>query len=154
MFTSSPAGADFDGAIDKLPAHTAQIRAAYAKTGREAKIIIFPLIVCKKTRAEALAYREAIVSHPDVESITAYYARHTNGDAHGWKQHDASDRILGGHLQIAGDPTDVADAIERLKEAGFDGIQIGFYDYGPDLDFFAEHVEPLLAARGLRLPRA
>ena len=151
VFTSSPAGADFDGAIDALPAHTAQIRAAYAQTGREPKIIIFPLIVCKKTRAEALAYREAIVSRPDSDSITAYYARHTNGDAQGWKQHDASDRILGGHLQITGDPQEVAEAIERLKAAGFDGIQIGFYDYGPDLDFFAEHVEPLLVARGLRL---
>jgi dimethylsulfone monooxygenase len=151
VFTSSPAGADFDGAIDALPAHTAQIRAAYAKTGRAPKIIIFPLIVCKKTRAEALAYREAIVSHPDSDSISAYFARHTAGDAHGWKQHDASDRILGGHLQIAGSPQDVADAIERLKLAGFDGIQIGFYDYGPDLDFFAEHVQPLLAERGLRI---
>jgi FMNH2-dependent dimethyl sulfone monooxygenase len=151
VFTSSPAGADFDGAIDALPAHTAQIRAAYAKTGRAPKIIIFPMIVCKKTRAEALAYREAIVSHPDSDSITAYYARHTGGDAHGWKQHDASDRILGGHLQITGSPRDVADAIERLKLAGFDGIQIGFYDYGPDLDFFAEHVQPLLAERGLRI---
>jgi FMNH2-dependent dimethyl sulfone monooxygenase len=150
VFTSSPAGADFDGAIDALPAHTAQIREAYAKVGRTPKVIIFPLIVCKKTRAEALAYREAIVSHPDSGSIEKYFARHKAGDAHGWKQHDASDRILGGHLQITGSPEDVADAIERLKEAGFDGIQIGFYDYGPDLDFFAEHVQPLLAARGLR----
>jgi FMNH2-dependent dimethyl sulfone monooxygenase len=54
-------------------------------------------------------------------------------------------------LQITGSPEDVADAIERLKEAGFDGIQIGFYDYGPDLDFFAERVTPLLKARGLRI---
>jgi FMNH2-dependent dimethyl sulfone monooxygenase len=151
VFTSSPAGADFDGAIDALPAHTAQIREAYAKVGRTPKVIIFPLIVCKKTRAEALAYREAIVSHPDSGSIEKYFARHKAGDAHGWKQHDAADRILGGHLQITGSPEDVADAIERLKEAGFDGIQIGFYDYGPDLDFFAEHVQPLLAERGLRI---
>jgi dimethylsulfone monooxygenase len=151
VFTSSPAGADFDGAIDALPAHVDKIRAAYAETGRPPKVIIFPLIVCKKTRAEALAYREAIVSHPDVDSINAYFARHTAGDAHGWKQHDAADRILGGHLQITGSPTDVADAIERLKDAGFDGIQIGFYDYGPDLGFFAEHVLPLLAERGLRV---
>jgi len=151
VFTSSPAGADFDGAIDALPAHTTQIREAYAKVGRTPKVIIFPLIVCKKTRAEALAYREAIVSHPDSGSIEKYFARHKAGDAHGWKQHDASDRILGGHLQITGSPEDVADAIERLKEAGFDGIQIGFYDYGPDLDFFAEHVQPLLAERGLRI---
>jgi FMNH2-dependent dimethyl sulfone monooxygenase len=151
VFTSSPSGADFDGAIDALPAHTAQIREVYAKVGRTPKVIIFPLIVCKETRAEALAYREAIVSHPDSGSIEKYFARHKAGDAHGWKQHDASDRILGGHLQITGSPEDVADAIERLKEAGFDGIQIGFYDYGPDLDFFAERVTPLLKARGLRI---
>jgi FMNH2-dependent dimethyl sulfone monooxygenase len=152
VFTSSPAGADFDGAIDALPAHTAQIRLEAEKLGRPApKVIIFPLIVCKQTRAEALAYREAIVSHPDWGSLEKYFARHTAGDAHGWKQHDAEDRILGGHLQITGSPEDVADAIERLHDAGFDGIQIGFYDYEPDLAFFAEHVLPLLKARGLRL---
>jgi FMNH2-dependent dimethyl sulfone monooxygenase len=152
VFTSSPAGADFGGAIDALPAHTAQIRLEAEKLGRPApKVIIFPLIVCKKTRAEALAYREAIVSRPDWGSLEKYFARHTAGDAHGWKQHDAEDRILGGHLQITGSPEDVADAIERLHDAGFDGIQIGFYDYEPDLAFFAEHVLPLLKTRGLRL---
>ena len=152
VFTSSPAGADFDGAIDALPAHTALIRLEAEKLGRPApKVIIFPLIVCKKTRAEALAYREAIVSHPDWGSIEKFFARHQAGDGHGWKQHDAADRILGGHLQITGSPEDVADAIERLHDAGFDGVQCGFYDYAPDLEFFAEHVMPLLKARGLRL---
>jgi FMNH2-dependent dimethyl sulfone monooxygenase len=151
VFTSSPAGADYDGAIDALPAHNAQIKAAYAAVGRDPKIIIFPMIVCKETRAEALAYREAIVSNPDLGSIEKYFARHSAGDAHGWKQHVAADRILGGHLQITGSPVEVADAIERLKEAGFDGVQIGFYDYGPDLEFFAENVLPLLKERGLRI---
>jgi FMNH2-dependent dimethyl sulfone monooxygenase len=116
-----------------------------------AKLIIFPLIVCKRTRAEALAYREQIVDHADWGSIEKFFARHQAGDGHGWKQHDAADRILGGHLQITGSPEDVADAIERLKEAGFDGVQLGFYDYAPDLEFFAENVLPLLKQRGLRL---
>ncbi len=115
VFTSSPAGADFDGAIDALPAHTAQIRAAGAKTGHTPKVIIFPLIVCKETRAEALAYREAIMSRPDWGSIEKFFARHQAGDGHGWKQHDAADRIMGGHLQITGSPEDVANAIGRLK---------------------------------------
>lgn len=152
VFTSSPAGAVFEKALPALPAHTAQIREAYARTGRSGKTIIFPLIICKETRAEALAYRDAIVEKADLGSITAYTARHSGGDAHGWKQHVPADRVLGGHIQIVGDPQEVADAIEALRDAGFDGIQIGFYDYAPDLDFFAANVLPLLEKKGLRIP--
>lgn len=151
VFTSSPAGAVFENAIRALPGHVASMRAAYEKTGRDGKIIIFPLVVCKETHAEAMAYRDAIVEHADLESIRAYTARHSAGDAHGWKDHVPADRIMGGHIQIVGDPDDVADQIEQLKEAGFDGIQIGFYDYKPDLDFFAATVIPLLEKKGLRL---
>ena len=62
-----------------------------------------------------------------------------------------ADRILGGHVQIVGDPNDVADALQKLHEAGVDGVQIGFYDYAPELEFFAQNVLPLLEARGLRV---
>ncbi len=151
VFTSSPAGAVFENAISALPAHVAAIRRPYEAVGRYAKVIIFPLIVCKATHAEAVAYRQAILDNVDVDSVMAYQARHSAGDAHGWKQHIPADRILGGHIQIVGSPVEVADQIEQLKEAGFDGIQIGFYDYEPDLAFFADHVLPLLAQRGLRI---
>lgn len=152
VFTSSPAGAEFGQAIEALPAHVRQIRAAYAGTGRQPKVIIFPLIICRPTREEALAYRDAIVAAADVESVKAYAARHSGGDAHGWRKHLAADRVLGGHIQIVGSPEDVADALQQLHAAGLDGVQIGFYDYAPELEFFAEHVLPLLAQRGLRLP--
>jgi dimethylsulfone monooxygenase len=151
VFTSSPAGAVFESAIAALPAHVGQIRNAFAKTGRDGKVIIFPMIICKETRAAANAYRDAIVQHADLDSIAAYSARHSGGDAHGWKQHVPADRVLGGHIQIVGSPDDVANAIEQLKEAGFDGIQIGFYDYEPDLAFFAANVLPLLEKKKLRL---
>lgn len=150
VFTSSPAGALFEHAINALPAHVAQIRAPYAGTGRTPKVIIFPMIICKPTREEALAYRDAIVAQADLESIRAYTARHKGGDAQGWKEHVPADRVLGGHVQIVGSPQDVADALQKLHEAGFDGVQIGFYDYGPELEFFAQQVIPLLEARGLR----
>ncbi|MFG1403349.1 LLM class flavin-dependent oxidoreductase [Xanthobacter sediminis] len=150
VFTSSPGGAVFENAIKVLPAHTARIRAAYAKTGRSGKIIIFPLIICRETREEAYAYRDAIVAQADKASIVAYTARHNGGDAQGWPQHVPADRVLGGHLQIVGDPQSVADDIERLHAAGFDGIQIGFYDYDPELDFFVENVLPILEKKGLR----
>ncbi|MDR5836068.1 LLM class flavin-dependent oxidoreductase [Caballeronia sp. LZ034LL] len=152
VFTSSPAGAVFERAIEALPEHVRKIRAPYAGTGRSPKVIIFPLIICKPTREEALAYRDAIVAQADLASINAYTARHSGGDAQGWKQHVPADRVLGGHIQIVGDPNDVADALQRLHEAGFDGVQIGFYDYAPELEFFAGNVLPLLEARGLRTP--
>jgi dimethylsulfone monooxygenase len=155
VFTSSPAGAVFENAIAALPAHTADIRASYEARGKTpGKVIIFPLVVCKPTREEAFAYRDAIVEHADLTSINAYTARHAGGDAKGWQQHVPADRVLGGHIQIVGSPEDVADQIEALHGAGIDGVQIGFYDYGPDLDFFAANVLPLLERRGLRLPPA
>ncbi|CCB66595.1 LLM class flavin-dependent oxidoreductase [Hyphomicrobium sp. MC1] len=150
VFTSSPAGAVFENAIAALPDHVKQIKQAYIQTGRTGKVIIFPMIVCKKTREEAYAYRDAIVAEADLESIAAYTNRHTKGDAHGWPKHVPADRVLGGHIQIIGDPDDVANAIVQLHQAGIDGIQIGFYDYGPDLDFFAEAVLPRLEKLGLR----
>lgn len=150
VFTSSPAGAVFERAIEALPEHVAQIRAPYAGTGRDPKVIIFPMIICKPTREEAFAYRDAIVAQADYESIRAYTARHSGGDAQGWKGHVPADRVLGGHIQIVGSPTDVADALQKLHEAGFDGVQLGFYDYAPELEFFAQNVVPLLEARGLR----
>lgn len=152
VFTSSPGGAEFEKGILALPEHTKRIRAPYAGTGRNPKVIIFPLIICKPTREEAYAYRDAIVEHADYESIGAYTVRHTGGDAQGWKKHVPADRVLGGHIQIVGSPQDVADALQSMHEAGIDGVQLGFYDYEPELAFFAEHVIPLLEQRGLRLP--
>jgi dimethylsulfone monooxygenase len=154
VFTSSPVGPVFENAIKALPAHTQAIRAPYAKTGRTGKVIIFPLIICKPTRQEAFAYRDAIVEHADLTSVHAYQVRHTGGDAKGWPKHVAADRILGGHIQITGSPEDIADQIYELRDAGIDGIQIGFYDYVPDLEFFAANVLPLLERRNLRLAHA
>jgi FMNH2-dependent dimethyl sulfone monooxygenase len=154
VFTSSPAGAVFENAIEALPEHVKKIRAPYAGTGRSPKVIIFPLVICRPTREEAFAYRDAIVANADFDSIKAFTARHNAGDAQGWKEHVPADRILGGHIQIIGSPEDVADALGKLHEAGLDGVQLGFYDYEPELEFFAEHVLPLLEARKLRDPVA
>jgi FMNH2-dependent dimethyl sulfone monooxygenase len=150
VFTSSPAGAVFENAIQALPEHVKLIRAPYAGTGRSPKVIIFPLIICRPTREEAFAYRDAIVANADFDSIKAFTARHNAGDAHGWKEHVPADRILGGHIQIIGSPEDVAESLGKLHEAGLDGVQLGFYDYEPELEFFAQHVLPLLETRKLR----
>lgn len=152
VFTSSRSGAPYVDAMKSIPAITAEIDTAFERTGRQHKTIVFPMVVCKETREEAFAYRDAIVSQADTASIVNYDARHRAGDAHGWPEHVPADRVLGGHVQIVGSPTDVADQLEGLHGAGIDGVQLGFYDYGPELDFFAEAVLPILQSRGLRVP--
>jgi FMNH2-dependent dimethyl sulfone monooxygenase len=38
----------------------------------------------------------------------------------------------------------------RLGEAGCDGVQVNFFDYLPDLEFFGQEVIPLMRMAGLR----
>jgi hypothetical protein len=38
-----------------------------------------------------------------------------------------------------------------LKRAGCNGIQVAFFDFAPDLEFFGEAVLPLMYQAGLRI---
>lgn len=40
----------------------------------------------------------------------------------------------------------------RLRAAGVDGVQVNFFDFMPDLDYFAAAVLPLMQQAGLRHP--
>lgn len=153
VFTSSRSGAPYEKAMESIPSITAEIRDEYEKVGRKGKTIIFPMVICKPTHAEAVEYANAIAARPDRESIANYDARHRGrGDAHGWVEHVPADRVLGGHVQIIGSPEEVADQLEGLHNGGIDGVQIGFYDYEPELRQFIELVLPILESRGLRAP--
>lgn len=152
VFTSSKSGAPYEKAMRSIPDITKEIAQAYSKTGRQHRTIIFPMVICKETREEAHRYADAIASMPDIGSIVNYDNRHKSGDAHGWPEHVPADRVLGGHVQIIGSPEDVADQLEGLSNAGIHGVQVGFYDYESELEFFIERVIPILEQRGLREP--
>src|SRR4051812_41531477 len=95
VFTSSRSGAPYEQAMRSIPDITASIDAAFDQTGRDHRTIIFPMVICKETREEAFAYRDAIAACADRESIARYDARHRDGDARGWPEHVAADRVLG-----------------------------------------------------------
>jgi FMNH2-dependent dimethyl sulfone monooxygenase len=152
VFTSSKSGAPYESAMRSIPDICQEIKQSFAKTGRDYRTIIFPMIVCRPTHDEAIQYANDIASRPDTGSIVNYDNRHKSGDAHGWPDHVPADRVLGGHVQIIGSPEEVADQLEGLHRAGIGGVQIGFYDYEPELDFFIENVIPILESRGMRLP--
>jgi FMNH2-dependent dimethyl sulfone monooxygenase len=46
----------------------------------------------------------------------------------------------------------VAGQLARLHEAGIDGVQLTFYDYLPELEYFGQEIVPLLEKAGLRQP--
>ncbi len=153
VFVSSPTGTAFETAIEALPAHVANVKAAARRAGREVRVIINPMVILAETDSAAADYAEAIIAH----SVTAGGVfGHISSDAHAWakrKEYDTPrQRALGGgNLQIIGGPEHVADSMGHLRDAGIDGVQLSFFDFAPDLALFGARVLPLLKARGLRL---
>jgi FMNH2-dependent dimethyl sulfone monooxygenase len=150
VFITSPPGPQIDRALEALPAHAARVKAAAAARGRKVRTLLNPLVVCRETPAEARAYRDAIVAHADEGSFHRF-----DSDAHAWRggiedRSQAASRAVGGNVSIVGSPDEVADYIVRLHKAGIDGVQLSFFDFKPDLDFFGERVMPLLREAGLR----
>ena len=150
VFISTPASQDADDAIAALPALVKRFADAAAEIGvRPPKLLINPMIVCRRTEVEALAYREAILAGLD-EGVMSGIPKERS-DAHAFRGHDPRLRALGGNIHIVGNPEQVVDTIGRLKKVGIDGIQMGFFDFAPDLEFFGEHVLPLMVQAGLRV---
>ena len=150
VFITSPAGSEVEAAIAALPAHTARVKAAARKYGREIRTLLNPMVICRETEAEALAYRDAIVAHGDEGSFHRF-----DSDAHAWRgnaeqRSQAASRAVGGNISMTGSPQQIADYIVRLHQAGVDGVQLSFFDFQPDLAFFGERVLPLLREAGLR----
>ena len=151
VFITSPAGHEIDAAIDALPAHNAAIKAAGARRGRRLRTIINPMIVCRETDREARRYYQAVIDAADRGAVEGFFAHQQSGDAVAWKAHGDTHRALGGNIQIIGSPEHVVDKLAGLKRAGCDGIQVAFFDFAPDLEFFGEAVLPMMFEAGLRV---
>jgi FMNH2-dependent dimethyl sulfone monooxygenase len=63
----------------------------------------------------------------------------------------AKRRAIGGNIEVIGTPEQVVDQFLQLRKAGIDGLQLSFFDFQPDLEFFGERVIPLMEQAGLRL---
>jgi FMNH2-dependent dimethyl sulfone monooxygenase len=109
------------------------------------------MIVCRETDREAQRYYQAILEAADAGAIAGFVSHHRSGDAVAWKAHGDQHRALGGNIQIIGSPEQVVDQLVGLKRAGCDGVQVAFFDFAPDLEFFGEAVLPLMYQAGLRL---
>jgi FMNH2-dependent dimethyl sulfone monooxygenase len=150
IFITSPAGANVEKACAVLPAVNDHVKAlASTKYGRKIKTIINPHVICRATEAEAWAAFKTIQDSVDLEAVANFVGLRQAGDTKSWGSHTAADWAVGGNVHIVGSPRQVVDWFVKLKNAGCDGVQVNFFDYLPDLEFFGEEVMPLMVENGL-----
>ncbi len=72
------------------------------------------------------------------------------GDTASWRGHSRAQWVIGGNVHLVGSPEQIVEWFARLHAAGCDGVQVNFFDYLPDLEFFGREVLPLMRQAGLR----
>ena len=93
-----------------------------------------------------------LAARDDDAALDSFYGSFAGGDQASWNAHGRLDRAVGGNIHLVGTPDMMVDWFVRLRAAGVDGVQVNFYDSGPDLDRFARTVLPLMHEAGLRNP--
>ena len=151
IFITSPGGNQMAEAMTTLPPHIARICAAGAAVGRKPRTIINPMIVCRPTEREAIAYRDAIVDAADPGAVEGFAGVMKSSDAVAWREAKRHYRALGGNLHMVGSPEQIVEGFIKLKQTGIDGVQLTFFDFAPDLAYFGEAVLPLMRQAGLRV---
>ncbi|GAA6623949.1 LLM class flavin-dependent oxidoreductase [Scytonema sp. NUACC26] len=153
VFITSPGGSDFASAIKLLPAHTERVKQAARDIGREVRTLLNPMVISHETERETWAYYDAIVAHADSDAPLGF--SRFDSDAHAWKGRRGIDapkrRAIGGNIEVIGTPEQVVEQFLQLKKAGVDGLQLSFFDFKKDLEFFGDRILPLMKQAGLRL---
>ncbi len=150
IFITSPAGARIEPALEALPAINAAVKQGARAVGRDVRTIINPMIICRDTEKEARDLYQAILARADDGAIEGFFHSHATGDSLSWRGHARDERTVGGNIQLVGTPEQIVDQLVKLKAAGCDGIQICFFDYESDLEYFGARILPLLRQAGLR----
>lgn len=150
IFITSPGGAGIDAALESLPAHTAHIKELAAAEGRDIRTVINPHVICRDTEREVREVCRTIIEGEDADAVDRLVGTMRDGDQASWRGHQREQRIIGGNVQVFGTPEQVVDQFVKLKQAGCDGLQINFFDFAPDLEYFADNVLPLMIQAGLR----
>jgi FMNH2-dependent dimethyl sulfone monooxygenase len=150
IFITSPAGADPIKACDALSAHNARIKELARKNGRDVKTIINPHVICRRTEQEAQQAYRTILENEDPVAADNFVQTFVAGDTASWRGHCRAQWVIGGNVHLVGTPEQIVEWFGKLSAAGCDGVQVNFFDYLPDLEFFGAEVLPLMKQAGLR----
>lgn len=159
LFITSPVGypAGIEATIEALPDYIDSVRATTPSSRPPLKLVINPHIVSRSSEKESKAYYRRIADAADVGAVRAIQGQLAKGDQGSWKREDPAlsqavidATAVGGNVIITGSPEQVVEHLIKLRKCGVDGIQINFFDYGPDLEHFETEILPLMKEAGLR----
>ena len=150
IFITSPAGADPTKACESLPAVNTRVKDLAHKYGREVRTIINPHVICRPTEREAKAAYQNILENEDPVAADGFVRAFASGDQTSWRGHSRAQWVIGGNVHLVGTPEQIVEWFGKLHAAGCDGVQVNFFDYLPDLEFFGQEVIPLMKQAGLR----
>jgi alkanesulfonate monooxygenase SsuD/methylene tetrahydromethanopterin reductase-like flavin-dependent oxidoreductase (luciferase family) len=123
--------------------------------GKAVDVLTFSHVVCRPTEKEAKDYWEHFANKnadwAAVDNLVALQFANAQSFPHDLLAL-IRDRMAAGHggFPLVGTPTQVADGICQLHEAGFKGTTLSFVDYVKEFPYFRDNVLPILVKRGLR----
>ena len=133
-----------------------QAKAAGIAQGREIGVYTVGEVVCRPTRKEAEDYfrywTEEAADWEAADYMLQLKGRRREDDPLAYDR--ARKALIHGQsgFTMVGSPDDVADEIERVSQAGFQGMGFSFLNYLAELPYFAQEVLPRLQRKGLREP--
>jgi FMNH2-dependent dimethyl sulfone monooxygenase len=150
IFITSPSGADVGKACETLPPLIQRVRDLSRSLGRTVKTVVNPHVICRPTEKEAWDAYNAILDGEDPVASENFAQSFATGDTSGWRSHSRANWVVGGNIHVVGTPEQVVDWFVKLNNIGCDGVQVNFFDFLPDLEFFGANVLPLMKQAGLR----
>jgi FMNH2-dependent dimethyl sulfone monooxygenase len=172
---SSPAGREFAARYcdwfftaavspEAIIEEITDVQARAAKYGRNLRIIIPSLVMCRESEAAAQQEIEEILAQGDFEGAKEFFES-ASGQAVGTLKSILGEEgvaiqdilkrlVLGvGGSNLIDPPEKVAQELADLHEAGVDAIILTFRHTEEELAYFIEQVVPLLEQKGVRRPR-
>jgi len=138
-------------AADTVREIKAHAKEAY---GRDIKVMTLTHVVCRDTEAEAREFYDYYVNQKGdwagVENMLKVLV--PNSKSVGYGSDALKARLVAGYaaIPLIGTPSQVAEGLHRLSEAGLDGVTVSWVDYAHGIDQFGRQVLPLLQQMGLR----
>lgn len=132
---------------------TAKFRIADIKADTDIKVIIPCAVICRETEQQAQDfYIECADTYADTGAIenfsnALFHSNPINSIVQKQKQMEMA--LGAGSYPLIGTPEQIADEIEKLYEAGVNGILFSFINYEKEMPYFNDNVLPILKQKNI-----
>ncbi len=132
-----------------------ELKAKATAAGRsDLGVLTFSHVCCRPTEQEAKDYVKKTLDNADwpaVENLVNLQFQNAQSFPHDLLAQIKALMAIGhGGFPLTGTPTQVADGIQTLLEAGFSGTTLSFVNYVDECPYFRDNVLPILEQRGIR----